>query len=414
MIYHKKNTAYYLSFPMVDSSIPSSYKTGLSVAITAYYKDGASAWASLSIADSVSEIGSTGVYQLDLLAAELNHDLAFIKFTATGAADTAFQFNMINNDNIVDQVYDEAFSGHNIAGSFGRLIKNLSDGVVSADSSVNDVSATVNTFVTNLTEATDSHYSDHTLVFIDGNLKGQCKPILSYNGTTKTIVLDEDLTEAPADGDSFLILSIHIHPVTQIAQGVRTEIDANSTQLSAILADTAEIGTAGAGLTDLGGMSSAMKAEVNAEADTAITDAALATAANLDTVDTVVDGIKAVTDLLPDAGALSSIATAASLATIDSNVDAILVDTGATIPAQIAALQDLSLIDVLDTQLTESYAAAGANPTVRQILFLVQQLLGDFSISGNTLTAHKLDGVTAAANFTLNDPVNPTSIKRSS
>jgi hypothetical protein len=54
----------------------------------------------------------------------------------------------------------------------------------------------------------------------------------------------------------------------------------------------------------------------------------LATAAALSTVDTVVDAIKAVTDLLPDAGALTSLATAAALATVDSNVDAILDDTG--------------------------------------------------------------------------------------
>lgn len=44
------------------------------------------------------------------------------------------------------------------------------------------------------------------------------------------------------------------------------------TDVAAILIDTAEIGVAGAGLTDLGGMSTAMKAEVNAEADTALTD----------------------------------------------------------------------------------------------------------------------------------------------
>ena len=79
--------------------------------------------------------------------------------------------------------------------------------------------------------------------------------------------------------------------------------------LNSILTDTGEIGTAGAGLTDLGGMSTGMKAEVNAEADTAISDAALATAANLATVDTVVDAIRAVTDLLPDAGALTDLAT---------------------------------------------------------------------------------------------------------
>ena len=39
-----------------------------------------------------------------------------------------------------------------------------------------------------------------------------------------------------------------------------------------ILVDTAEIGTAGAGLTDLGGMSATMKTQINTEADTALTD----------------------------------------------------------------------------------------------------------------------------------------------
>lgn len=66
--------------------------------------------------------------------------------------------------------------------------------------------------------------------------------------------------------------------------------------------------------------------------------AGLATASALATVDTVVDGIKAVTDVLPDAGALTSLATAAALATVDGNVDAILVDTGTDIPATLATM----------------------------------------------------------------------------
>jgi hypothetical protein len=60
----------------------------------------------------------------------------------------------------------------------------------------------------------------------------------------------------------------------------------------------------------------------------------LATAANLATVDTVVDAIKAVTDLLPDAGALTSLATQASVNTIDD-----LLDT--EIPALTTAVADL-------------------------------------------------------------------------
>jgi len=49
-------------------------------------------------------------------------------------------------------------------------------------------------------------------------------------------------------------------------------LGAIKTDTAAILVDTAVIGAAGAGLTDLGGMSTGMKAEVNAEADTALTD----------------------------------------------------------------------------------------------------------------------------------------------
>ena len=54
------------------------------------------------------------------------------------------------------------------------------------------------------------------------------------------------------------------------------------------------------------------------------TDSA-STAANLATVDAVVDAIKVVTDNLPNSGALSDLATAANLATVDTVVDSIKV-----------------------------------------------------------------------------------------
>lgn len=79
-------------------------------------------------------------------------------------------------------------------------------------------------------------------------------------------------------------------------------------------------------------------AEIKATVDTAISDASLATAAALTTVDTVVDAIKAVTDNLPDSGALTSLATASALATVDANVDSVLEDTGTTLPATLATI----------------------------------------------------------------------------
>ncbi len=60
----------------------------------------------------------------------------------------------------------------------------------------------------------------------------------------------------------------------------------------------------------------------------------------------------------------------------------------------------------------QSYAADGAVPTLSQCLYLIQQSIGDFSISGTTLTVNKLDGTTAAATYTLDDAVTPTSRTR--
>lgn len=348
---------------------------------------------------------------------------------------------------VADAVWDEEFSGHTTAGTYGKLVKNLGEGIVSIDGAVNDVGATVNTFITNLVEASDSHYSDLTLIFISGNLKGQAKPIASYNGTTKTIVLDEDLSEAPADTDEFLILAIHVHPVTQIAEGVRTEIDSNSTQLTAIVGDTNELQT---DLTN-GGRLDLILDELTTQGDTNET--------KIDTIDTVADGIKAVTDVLPDSGALTSLATSASLATVDGVVDAILVDTNelqtdltdggrldsildeltaqgdtneskidiidviadailvdtaTSIPALISALNDVTVSDILTTQMIESYATDGSAPTVAQSLFAIQQFLQERDVASTTVTVKKLDGSTTAYTLTTNDAATPTNITRSS
>jgi phage gp36-like protein len=81
-----KNKANRIVFPMLDTSNPETYLTGLTVADQGFYNDG-SGWLSLTIADTVSEVSSTGMYELDMTAAELNHDLIAIKFTATGAAN---------------------------------------------------------------------------------------------------------------------------------------------------------------------------------------------------------------------------------------------------------------------------------------------------------------------------------------
>jgi hypothetical protein len=81
----------------------------------------------------------------------------------------------------------------------------------------------------------------------------------------------------------------------------------------------------------VGSLGTQAKADVNAEVDTAISDAALATAANLATVDTVADAIKAKTDNLP-----ASPAATADIPTAGENAVALLdladaIETGLTL-----------------------------------------------------------------------------------
>jgi len=80
---------------------------------------------------------------------------------------------------------------------------------------------------------------------------------------------------------------------------IRTEMDNNSTKLAAIVADTNEL-----------------------QSDDI--PATLSTIAGY--LDTEIAAIKAVTDLLPDAGALSSLATTSALTTVDNEVGAIQAD----------------------------------------------------------------------------------------
>lgn len=67
---------------------------------------------------------------------------------------------------------------------------------------------------------------------------------------------------------------------------------------------------------------------------------------------------------------------------------------------------------ILTTQMTEAYAADGVAPTLAQAIFLIQQSLHEFAISGTTRTVKKLDGAATAATFTLDSATAPTSTTR--
>lgn len=116
-------------------------------------------------------------------------------------------------------------------------------------------------------------------------------------------------------------------------------------------------------------------------------------------------------DLDGSVGGLS----ATSQSQVNAQCDSAIADAALATSAEVSALNDVSSSDilaVLTTQLTESYAANGAAPTLTQAILMIQQALTDTVISGTTKTVREVDGVTTAATFTLDDASSPTSITR--
>jgi hypothetical protein len=149
---------------------------------------------------------------------------------------------------LVDLIWDEPLTGatHNVATSSGKRLRQTT-AFQQIDSTVIDASATTTTFITGLDSAVDNFYNDSMLVFTDGALAGQVRAIVDYVGATKTIVLEEPLTSAPVNGVAFSIVSLHIHPVSQIQSGLATQASVDTidnlldTEMAALTAAVANI-----------------------------------------------------------------------------------------------------------------------------------------------------------------------------
>jgi hypothetical protein len=119
-----------------------------------------------------------------------------------------------------DAVWDEAYAGHTVAGSFGKLLDILrkanyiTEGSVAAGGT-----PTTTSFRTNLTEPNDT-FNNQTLLFITGALAGESVPILTFANTNGLITTQDALTAAPTAGDEFVVLPDHVHSVGEIADAV--------------------------------------------------------------------------------------------------------------------------------------------------------------------------------------------------
>lgn len=124
-----------------------------------------------------------------------------------------------------DAVWDEAYSGHTTAGTFGKLLDTLRKANYTVDGTVvagGTLSTT--TFRTNVV-ANTSAYAHSVLLFVTGPLAGENSPILSYTSTNGVIVLEEALTAIPSPGDEFIIAAAqHVHAIQDIADAIELTV----------------------------------------------------------------------------------------------------------------------------------------------------------------------------------------------
>lgn len=342
---------------------------------------------------ALTDIGLDHLVSASVAGTDITDNSIFAKLVSASA--TADWDDFVNTTDSLQAIRDRGDSAW-ITGAGGSnpfVLQNTTIATLASQTSftLTAGSADNDTYNNMLIVVTDSATSTQKAVGV----------ISDYVGSTKTVTLREDpaiFTMAVGDTVDVLAISKDVADIlvdtgTTIPGTIAT-VDSN---VAAILVDTgttipALIGTpAGADiaadiaavksdtaavLTDTGTTIPALigtPAGADVSADIAAIKAETASIvadtnelqtdwANGGRLDLLLDAVKAVTDLLPDAGALSSLATASALATVGTNVDSILVDTGTTIPAQITGLNDPTaeaIADAVWDEATSGHVTAG-------------------------------------------------------
>lgn len=159
---------------------------------------------------------------------------------------------------------------------------------------------------------TNDFYNDDVVIIDAGTGVGQSRVITAYDGTSKIATVDSAWSTNPDSTSEYLIENAHV--VTQVISAAA--LDAIKAKCDTALADYAP----------------ALASEVTAARMATLTDWI-----NGGRLDLLLDAIKAVTDVLPNSGALSDLAT-------------ILADTnelqGDNVPGLIAALNNITAASV--------------------------------------------------------------------
>jgi len=95
---HERGTAYELVLPLVDAAAPDSFKSAATFTATFWFKDGAGPWSTFVPGDAFAEIATSGIYEITLSAAEMDHDYVLVKIADASIADTMIKIDMVNRN----------------------------------------------------------------------------------------------------------------------------------------------------------------------------------------------------------------------------------------------------------------------------------------------------------------------------
>ena len=351
-------------------------------------KDGA---ANASASNTPTEIGY-GLYSLELTASECSADLVCVSGVSSTSGVSISPIIATTEAQAIPYATAGAASGL-------ALTSSVDDCETKIDSVLEDTGTTL----------------PATLATIDTNVDS----VLEDTGTT----LPATLSTIDTNIDSVKLVTDALPD-----SGALSSL-ATASALSTVSGNVDSV------LVDTGTTLPATLSTISGNVDSVLVDTGTTLPASLSTIDTNIDSV------LEDTGT----SLPATLATIDTNVDSVLEDTGTTLPATLSTLATSSALSTVDTvvdsissslssgvtcvavssaavedvfsthAIAEEYSADGSSSaTPGALLWLIQQALTEFAISGTSVTIKKADGSTTAAVYTLDSSTSPTSRTRAS
>lgn len=154
-------------------------------------------------------------------------------------APTAGDFTAAMKTSIANTVWDEVLTGatHNVTNSAGKRLRLLGAQAIGSGTLPSQVGMAVNAITLDAGASATLHLYVECLLVIDtGTAIGEAHHILSYNGTTKVAIIDDDWITQPAAGDTYQIYGASaFDAVTGLASaGGANTITLAATQTSAV------------------------------------------------------------------------------------------------------------------------------------------------------------------------------------